>query len=223
MRAAIAALHRFARADGLLPAELTPVEQIEKRVVTLNVETYTPAEMRALLAVVPHEWLPLIALGGFCGPRPEEISPDPRNGGYKPGLLWENVLWDKGKIDVPAAVSKVRRRRFAVLTDAAAAFLYDRKGESGPVVPAVNFHKLSPAWCEAAKIRWRPNGLRHSFASYRLAITKDAPALSLEMGNSPAMIFAHYLDLKHEEEAREWFAIRPGKGSVPSVPSEPAP
>jgi hypothetical protein len=38
-------------------------------------------------------------------------------------------------------------------------------------------------------------------------------ALALELGNSPAMIFTHYLDLKHRDEARKWFGIRPVKAS----------
>jgi integrase len=128
--------------------------------------------------------------------------------GWKPGLCWENVLWEKRKVDVPAAVSKVRQRRFAPLTDAALSFLANRKGELGPVVPAQDRLKFNRIWAAAAELAWKDNGLRHSFASYRLALTKDAPALALEMGNSPSMIFRHYLDLKHEDEAEEWFGIR---------------
>jgi len=53
------------------------------------------------------------------------------------------------------------------------------------------------------------DALRHSFASYRLALTQNMAALALEMGNSPDMIHRHYLDLKHDDEGSEWFAIRP--------------
>jgi integrase len=209
MRAAICALHHYARRDGYLSADLTPVERIERRAVAVNIETYSPGELERLLAVTPLEWIPLIALGAFCGLRPEEISPDPRNGGWKPGLAWENVLWAKGKIDVPAKVSKVRRRRFATLTDAAAAWLAPWRQSSGPVVPKRDYHRLTGAWTKAAGIQWKDNGLRHSYASYRLAVIPDVGALALELGNSPTMIFRHYLDLKHEDEAQRWFGIRP--------------
>jgi integrase len=217
MRASILSLYRFARRSGLLPAEMSPVETIERRKITFHVGTYTPDELRKLLAAVPREWLPLIALGAFCGLRPEEIAPDPRNGGWKPGLVWENILWDKRKVDVPAAVSKVRRRRFAVLTDAAESFLAPYRGESGPVVPGQDRHKFNRDWAKDAGISWVDNGLRHSYASYRLALTKDAPALALEMGNSPGMIFNHYLDLKHEDEAERWFGLRAEESSKSSV------
>lgn len=207
MRECIITLHKFARRDGSLPAELTPVEMIEPKRVTVTVRTYSPDEFTALLKVVPNEWRPLLVLGAFAGLRPEEICPDVRS--EKPALLWENVLWHKKKIDVPAKVSKVRQRRFAPLLDATVAFLADWKDASGPVVPRSTMYKRTARWGEAAEVKWKPDGLRHSFASYRLAITNDIQALSLEMGNSPRMIHRHYLDLKHEDEAAKWFGLRP--------------
>jgi len=212
MRAAIVALHHYVRRDGLLPAELTPVERMERRKVSVHVETYTPAELRALLdavAEISPKWVPLIALGAFAGLRPEEIAPDPRNGGWKPGLKWENIYWTKGKIDVPAAVAKDRRRRFVPIQPALTAWLAPFARRTGFVSPGRTRHKLTPQWLALAGVEWKNDALRHSYASTRLAVLKDMAALSLEMGNSPAMIFRHYLDLKHEEEAAEWFAVMP--------------
>lgn len=208
IRAAIRALHHFARRDGLLPVEMMPVEKIAKKRAPVKVETYTPEEMERLVQSVPQEFLPHVVIGGFCGCRAEEVTPYAWNSS-KPGLRWENILWDKGKIDVPAEVSKVRQRRFAALTDAAAAFLAPWKGKRGPVVETWPHFRKVREWYKAAEVVPKANGLRHSFASYRLALTKDAPALALEMGNSPGMIFRHYLDLKHEDEAERWFALRP--------------
>jgi integrase len=204
----IVALIRFARRDGAIGTDLTPVELIERKKVFVTVLTYTPEELKAILAAVDHEWLPAIVLGAFCGLRPEEIAPEERN--RKNGLRWENVLWTKGKVDVPPSVSKTRRRRFAPLTDAALAFLKDWRGASGPVAPTARFCHYLPKLKRADKsIAWKPDALRHSFASYRLAILRNIHELSLEMGNSPAMIHTHYLDHKHEYEALQWFGIRP--------------
>jgi integrase len=212
MRAAIVALHHFARRDGLLPAELTPVERMERRKVTPKVETYTPDELRRLLDAVTEispEWVAPIALGAFAGLRPQEVVPDPRGGGWKPGLKWENILWAKGKIDVPAAVAKDRRRRFVPILPALVAWLAPYRRASGPVAPSGTGDKLKVLWLKRADLDWRNDALRHSYASHRLSVIKDMAALALEMGNSPAMIFKHYLDLKHDEEAAEWFAVRP--------------
>ncbi len=62
----------------------------------------------------------------------------------------------------------------------------------------------------AAKVPWRPNALRRSFISYRMATVKNENQASLEAGNSPAMIFSDYRQLVTEPEGREWFAIMPG-------------
>lgn len=214
LRESIVALHRFARRERILGAELTSVELIERRRVESDVATYTPDELRKIIAVVPREWLPFVVLGAFCGIRPMEISPDPKS--EKPGLTWGNILWAKKKVDVPARVSKTRRRRFVPLSDAAAAFLHDRRHEpaSARLCPIVR--SPSEVWSKAAGVPWKPDALRHSYASYRLALTQNMAALALELGNSPAMIFKHYLDLKHEDEARKWFSIRPTK--VPKTP-----
>ena len=53
------------------------------------------------------------------------------------------------------------------------------------------------------------NGLRHSFISYRMAVLKNAAEVSLEAGNSPKMIFEHYLELRTEAEGKEWFSVMP--------------
>jgi hypothetical protein len=55
------------------------------------------------------------------------------------------------------------------------------------------------------------NGLRHSFCSYRLAITKSAAQVSLEAGNSPKMLFESYRELVTEKAAQEYFGIFPEK------------
>lgn len=63
-------------------------------------------------------------------------------------------------------------------------------------------------------MKWKKDGWRHSYASYRLALTQNAHALAEEMGNSVHMIRTHYLDLKHEDEAQKWFQVR----KVPKAP-----
>ena len=213
IRESVVALYRFARREGIIGAQLAGAELIERKRVEVTVETYTPSELVKIINAVPREWLPAIVLGAFAGMRPQELCPEPRSG--KPGLVWGNILWSKGKIDVPARVSKTRKRRFAPLLDAAVAFLSDRKGENAdePVCPRAQLSKRTGEWGRASGVPWKNDALRHSFASYRLALTLNLPALALEMGNSPAMIHRHYLDLKHDDEAAEWFGIRPDRAS----------
>lgn len=60
-----------------------------------------------------------------------------------------------------------------------------------------------------AGLRWKRNGLRHGYGTYRLAILKNEAQVALEMGNTPAMVFRHYRAVTTEDTARQWFAVRP--------------
>jgi hypothetical protein len=53
------------------------------------------------------------------------------------------------------------------------------------------------------------NVLRDAYASYRLAITQSADQVSLEMGNSPNMVFDHYREVVTPNAAQEWFSVAP--------------
>jgi hypothetical protein len=58
-------------------------------------------------------------------------------------------------------------------------------------------------------VTWPQNCLRHSYATYRLAVTHDAARVALEMGNSPTMLFVNYRELVDQHDAKAWFAITP--------------
>ena len=68
-------------------------------------------------------------------------------------------------------------------------------------------------------MNWKRNGFRHSYISYRVAVLKDVPAVALECGNSPQVIFSNYRALATDVEAKEWFAILPPKpnATLPNV------
>jgi hypothetical protein len=67
---------------------------------------------------------------------------------------------------------------------------------------------------EVEEFRWKHNGLRHSFISYRVAAIKNVAQVALEAGNSPAMIFSNYRELVTPQDAKGWFAIVPPKAKV---------
>ena len=57
--------------------------------------------------------------------------------------------------------------------------------------------------------RWKHNGLRHSFISYRIAEIKNVAQVALEAGNSPQIIFSNYRELVRPSDAQKWFSIVP--------------
>ena len=52
------------------------------------------------------------------------------------------------------------------------------------------------------------NVLRHSFCSYKLALTKDAAKVSYEAGNSPDILAQHYDALVSQSEAKKYFKLK---------------
>jgi integrase len=80
----------------------------------------------------------------------------------------------------------------------------------GPVVPAGARKKLARIRRAAELARWPNNGLRHSFASYRLADIHDAPRVSAELGHtSPQMLYGTYRELVLPSEAERYWKIEP--------------
>jgi hypothetical protein len=60
-------------------------------------------------------------------------------------------------------------------------------------------------WPTAGLTRWPNNGLRYSFASYRLAFTHDAPRVASELEHtSSQMLYSTYRELVLSEEAAKY-------------------
>jgi integrase len=81
---------------------------------------------------------------------------------------------------------------------------------SGRVVPQGYRKKLERVRKASDLARWPQNGLRHSFASYRLAAIHDAPRVASELGHtSPQMLYNTYRELVLPEEAERYWRIAP--------------
>jgi len=208
---AVVQLFRFARSRGYLPDGATAAEKAERqRAETPKKEVFSPEEMRRLLAHVEEDALPAMLLGGFAGIRSEEICPfDERDA----GLEWSDILWDDGQIYVQHEVAKTEARYVPLLPNLAAWLLRYRK-RKGRVCAVKRLDLYFARAADAAGVRWRHNGLRHSFGTYRTAITKSVPQVSLEMGNSVQMVKRHYQRPVPPKLAEGWFAIQPAKTKV---------
>jgi hypothetical protein len=74
---------------------------------------------------------------------------------------------------------------------------------------------LAVAAREAAGIKkWPADGLRHSWVTYRFALTGDAARTAAEAGHDQAVLHRHYRALATKAQAEAYFAI------VPRVSSE---
>jgi len=81
---------------------------------------------------------------------------------------------------------------------------------TGHVVPSAARGKLERVRQAAHLARWPKNGLRHSFASYRLAATHDAPRLASELGHTtPQLLYSTYRELVLPEQGECYWKIAP--------------
>lgn len=188
--------------------ELDSIERPEPKPTDTLI--FTPDELIEMLCSIRPALVPWLAVAAFCGLRTAEIL----------RLDWREVNLQRRFVEVKALNAKTASRRLIPICDAAVAWLMPHWREEGPVAPyseenkfhAALLHDVNAARKAAGKaepFRWKRNGLRHSFCSFRLAVTSDAAKTALEAGNSPTMIFKHYRELTTPEEAQRWFSVMP--------------
>jgi hypothetical protein len=219
-RAHVVGLWKFARTHGLF--ESTEAEKVPgyKKDVGDVIDIWTPDEMKILLEVVPDEFLPWLVLATFSGLRSEEIAPKLRPRGQwanpaipeyeKPPLKWDAIKRKQGIIDLPAATSKVRKRRLLPITPLLESWLAAMPPGKGAICPRLPAENVTGE-IGAAVGGWRKNALRHSYGSYRAAVQKDLPALALEMGTSVGIIEKHYREAVSEEVAEKYWNLTPSE------------
>ena len=213
-RRVVGLLFEFAVARGY--AGDNPILGVEKvKVRGGDVQIFTPAEVARLLAAASVDFLPCLAIGAFAGLRSAEIE----------RLDWSNIDLVSRNITVGADRSKTATRRVVPICGALAAWLAQYGERQGPVWAGGHdaYYEAQKATAAATAIeadaekgikpqkavQWKANALRHSYASYRFALTGDAGRVAGECGNSAAVIHRHYRELVKPADAERWFAVAP--------------
>jgi integrase len=170
-------------------------------------EIFSVDELSALLnaaAKVAPEVVPMLAIGAFAGLREAEIK----------RLDWAEIDQRRGHIEIKSSKAKSARRRIVEMQSNLREWLRPYAGMMGAVVPVNARKKLDAIRKDAGLTRWPKNGLRHSFASYRLGATPDAPRVASELGHtSPHMLYSTYRELVLPEEAQRYWKIVPATGA----------
>jgi hypothetical protein len=191
-QARLRALHR----DRKTEAEFVMKDEEKSK----SVEIFSPQEFETFLGAVRLEWLAWLAIGGLAGIRTDgEIF----------RTNWEFFKWDQRQIDLPKEATKNNERRLVPICDRLFNILKPMRRDSGPVISLKKPEDETARLRRITGIPWRRNALRHSFCSYRVAITWNIPLVSIESGNSPQMIKSNYWDLKRPDEGFKWFGITP--------------
>jgi integrase len=144
--------------------------------------------------------VPMLAIGAFAGVREAEIK----------RLNWSEIDQRRGHVEIKSSKAKSARRRIVEMQPNLREWLRPYAGMTGAVVPGNARKKLALVRTAAGLTRWPKNGLRHSYASYRLAAIHDAPRVSSELGHTgPQMLYSTYRELVLPEEAERYWSIIP--------------
>ena len=168
------------------PPEIFSVDQL---VALLNAASKKAPDM-----------VPMLAIAAFAGIRDAEIK----------RLDWSEVDQKRGHIEVKASKAKSARRRIVEMQPNLREWLRPYAEMTGVVVPVNWRKKLDSVRRAAGLARWPKNGLRHSYASYRMAAIHDAPRVASDLGHtSPQMLYSKYRELVLPEEAERYWKIEP--------------
>ena len=157
---------------------------------------FTPSEAQKLLLTAfktDPGMIPYLAIGLFAGVRPLEIQ-----------RLQQQDFTDQ-YIEITAANAKTRKRRLVSLSNNLKAWR-----RLGGDLPPINKPKRLSRILQKAGLEWKPDIMRHSYASYHLAFHQSADKTALEMGHRDTqMLFRHYRELVTKEEAQAYWTIEP--------------
>ena len=144
--------------------------------------------------------LPYVAIGLFAGIRTAEIE----------RLDWKEIDLEAKTIEVTAEKSKARKRGIVDMSENLVAWIKPYAKKSGAVAPS------SPDWHfgEVRKLTkieaWPKNAMRHSAASYHLALHKNAAlTANLLRHENTRTLFAHYRELVKPKDAELYWKIEP--------------
>ncbi len=239
VRGSLVTLFKYAR-DTLnaIPPGNTAPEKFKAPVTDKqkeeDVEIYLVEEYQRLLCgAIEHDVLliPALATGGFGGLRPAEIHGEKAR--YEP-IHWDAFKWNtptptptrkkgfktQGTLDVKNQKVRNIKTRHLPIYAVLSAWLEPFKCMEGRVWPLGasynhRLRRLVDKLNKEASDTQRPlkvvaDGLRHSYASYRIRHLKnDLNLLAAEMGNSPEEIIGHYKKDVTDQDADRWFSLMP--------------
>ncbi|CAN5624758.1 hypothetical protein BH09VER1_BH09VER1_14020 [soil metagenome] len=203
-RTTLVTLFEFAKSKGYLPRDLETAakQSIKRKAIDSEIQILTPENFALLLKHTPKKFIPFVAIGGFAGVRSAEIF----------RMDWAEIDFSQGHIEIKAAKAKTASRRIVPLLPALRAWIEPLAEYSGPLWDYGKLEGFLNAWSKCKPhlpVKVPVNSLRHSYASYRLAVVNDAQKVALEMGNSPRKLFENYRQLVTPAAAEKWFETFP--------------
>jgi len=137
----------------------------------------------------------------FCGIRVEEVT----------RVSWENIDLDSEKPTVDLKQGKNGKRRVNAIPENAVHWLRACHCNSGLVAPS-NYTKAMQRLRRVAKVPYKQNAARHSFASYHIALWEDATKTAIMLGHpNAALLYSTYRQQVKQSDAERYWNIIPKK------------
>jgi integrase len=175
-----------------------PCDKIERPTIEKRVpKIFTPAEARTAYRSCPRGSRAWVVLCLWCGLRPSEAA----------RILWEDINLEQGTVTV--RVSKVRRYRIVKMPECAVELLRPLAKSSGAIAQhQTTLRRALKYMRRGLKLeRWPQDIMRHTAASYHLAMTGDAGKVATMLGNSPQILLTHYNGVATLDDAQEFFKV----------------
>ena len=193
----------FRRAVRFNYLESNPIDQIIRpRVERSEPAMYTVDEARHLLELARTQYselLPFLSIGLFAGVRIEEMR----------RMDWSMIDPPHGFISLKSSVTKSGEPREIEIMPNLREWLQICESRPGSIVPVVGLRRRLDALFRSLGFRKR-NALRHSFASYYLALTCSPERTQLALGQqTPSVLFRHYRQAVRPMAAKAYWELRP--------------
>ena len=182
-----------------------PVEKVEAwRIRGKTPKIFTPEEVRKILDSTPpkSEIRAYVAISAFTGIRSAEMQ----------RLTWDKIRLDDREIILDSEITKTASRRIVKIPENLAKWLEPYVWDLGTKKKILTRRKvpvLKKLHESLGKGNWIKNGLRHSAATYYLALTKNAYLTAEQMGHAVDVLKQHYNGLAREKDAIRYFDIMP--------------
>jgi hypothetical protein len=220
IRKRIVTLCRWAKRHGHLPEDVVPsIENTDRAKETAHpIGILEPDAYHAMLEYFRNEYPELLAalvVAGLCGVRGDEIhgkreSGMPSHGDVK-RQMWEDIHLDRKFLSVTNAKENTPSNRIVHLSDAAVAWLNVCPGDrKGPICAPLAIDRIR-VLARKAKFDVPSNCFRHSWITYRIALTGNKPDTATEAGNSVKEIDRRYRVPRPKADGIKWFSTRPSK------------
>lgn len=160
---------------------------------------FSAAELAKLVGVANERTMPMLIAGAYAGIRMSEIE----------RLKWSDINWDERAFILGPEVTKTNRGRVAYFPESVEKTLR----ELAVVARLRDCTKFLQDTCsdhiselvKKSGVAWKKNGLRKTFISCRIALTRNAAEVAEQCGNSPTVIQQNYKGLVTKSEAEAWF------------------